>query len=350
MNYIGSKLRLIPFIEESILSIVDEKCDVFCDLFAGTGIVGANFKRLGYRIISNDLQYYSYVLNKQLIDNNEELEFCELEKELSELKNISKPERKIFICRYLSTLEGYKGFIYKNYSPSETSERMYLTSSNAQKCDAIRKKIEKWKNLNLINNNEYYFLLASLIRSVDKHANVLSVYGAYLKYFKNIALKDLIIEPCDLIRNYKMNEVYNEDANQLIKKIHSDILYLDPPYNTRQYSTNYHLLETIAKYDKPKIYGKTGLREYQDQKSLYCLKTFAKEALEDLIKNANTKYIFMSYSNEGIMSNYDIKNILANKGEYGCVEIKHSRYKSDSTREYKANYTTEYLHYCKCNT
>ena len=138
MNYIGSKLRLIPFIEESILSIVDEKCDVFCDLFAGTGIVGANFKRLGYRIISNDLQYYSYVLNKQLIDNNEELEFCELEKELSELKNISKPERKIFICRYLSTLEGYKGFIYKNYSPSETSERMYLTSSNAQKCDAIR--------------------------------------------------------------------------------------------------------------------------------------------------------------------------------------------------------------------
>ncbi|MCG3669081.1 DNA adenine methylase [Aliarcobacter butzleri] len=349
MNYIGSKIKLLPFIEKSILSVIDKDCKVFCDLFAGTGTVGSHFKKLGYKIISNDLQYYSYVLNKQLIDNHKELEFCKLEEELPELRKISKFERKIFVCKYLSNLKEFKGFIYKNYSPSKTSERMYLTSRNAQKCDAIRKQIENWKNLDLINYNEYYFLLASLIKSVDKHANVLSVYGAYLKYFKNIALKNLIIEPCELIKNDKSHKVYNQDANKLIRTISSDILYLDPPYNSRQYATNYHLLETIAKYDNPKIHGKTGLREYKEQKSLYCLKTFATETLKDLIKNANTKYIFLSYSNEGIISKDDIKNILENKGEYGCFEIKHNRYKSDSNRTYKANHTIEYLHYCKCN-
>lgn len=350
MNYIGSKIKLLPFIEESIKKVIkNNKCNTFCDIFAGTGTVGAHFKKQGYKIIANDLQYYSYVLNKQIIGNHLEFEFEGLLSIIPKLKESKKEDKKNIVCEYLTAISSKKGFIFENYSPNEKSERMYLTPENAQKCDAIRTRIEYWKQRNLINDNEYFFLIASLIKTVDNLANVLSVYGAYLKYFKKVALKKLELKPYDLIINDKEHEIYNEDANLLIKDIESDILYIDPPYNERQYATNYHLLETIAKYDKPLIYGKTGLRPYKYQKSKYCSKEFAKKSFEELIKNAKAKFIFVSYNNEGIISKEEIERILTNKGEYGCFEQKYTRYKSDSKREYKAKYTIEYLHYCKCS-
>ncbi len=349
MNYIGSKIKLLPFIEESIKRVIkDDECNVFCDLFAGTGTVGSHFKKQGYKVIANDLQYYSYVLNRQIISNHLELKFENLFDRVKSLKNSEVQDRKYIVCDYLDNLKEKEGFIFENYSPNENSERMYLTNSNAKRCDAIRTRIEYWKSRKLINENEYFFLIASLIKTVDNHANVLSVYGAYLKSFKRRALNDFILKPYELIINDHEHEVYNEDANELVKKIESDILYLDPPYNERHYSTNYHLLETIALYDKPKIYGKTGLRPYEHQKSPYCSVEKATKAFEELIENANTKYIFLSYNNEGIISQSKIKEILESKGKYGCFETKYSRYKSDSSRSYKAKYTIEYLHYCKC--
>src|SRR3989339_261222 len=88
MNYIGSKLSLLKFLEESINKVVDKNCDTFCDLFAGTGIVGRYFKTKGYKIIANDIQYYSYVLNRHYIGNHKELSFSKLVKEIFELENI----------------------------------------------------------------------------------------------------------------------------------------------------------------------------------------------------------------------------------------------------------------------
>jgi len=349
MNYIGSKIKLLPFIEKSILSIVDKESKVFCDLFAGTGVVGAHFKEQGYKVVSNDIQYYAYVLNKQLIENHKEFEFSSLTNEIKELRNSVIEDRKSIVCEYLTNLKGKKSFLYYNYSPSIKSERMYFTNDNAMKGDASRSQIEKWYQAKNITKKEYYFLIASLIKSMDKYANVLSVYGAYLKHFKKRAQKKLIIEPHRLIINEQSHKVYNRDANELIHEISSDILYLDPPYNSRQYASNYHVLETIAKYDKPKLYGKTGLREYKKQRSLYCLKEYATKSLENLVQNANTKYIFLSYSNEGIIPIDEIKRILKEKGTYGFFKTKHSRYKSDSKREYTSNFTIEYLHYCICN-
>src|SRR3989339_1555901 len=110
MNYIGSKLSLLEFLEESINKVVGKNCDTFCDLFAGTGIVGRYFKRKGYKIIANDVQYYSYVLNRHYIGNHKELNFSKLTKNISELKNIEIKKRKIFVCDYLSSLAGVKGF------------------------------------------------------------------------------------------------------------------------------------------------------------------------------------------------------------------------------------------------
>ena len=252
-------------------------------------------------------------------------------------------------------MKGVKGFIYKNYclggTKNKKEERQYFSDENGMRCDSIRQKIEKWKKGKLISDDEYYFLIASLIESIDKYANTATVYGAFLKKLKKTAQNSLILKPAELIINDQEHQVFNEDINELASKIKGDILYLDPPYNHRQYATNYHMLETIAKYDNPKIHGKTGLREYQNQKSLYCSRTQTKKAFNDLILKAKAKYIFLSYNNEGLMTLSDIKEIMSLRGKYGHFTKEYNRFKADKSknRNFTANKTVEYLHYVVCN-
>jgi adenine-specific DNA-methyltransferase len=184
-----------------------------------------------------------------------------------------------------------------------------------------------------------------------RSANTASVYGAFLKKLKKTAQNSLILKPAELIINDQEHQVFNEDINEVSKKVKGDILYLDPPYNHRQYATNYHLLETIAKYDEPEIYGKTGLRDYKNEKSLYCSRVKVKEAFKDLILKAKTKYIFLSYNNEGLMTLDDIKEIMSLRGNYSYFTKEYGRFKADKSknRNYKANKTIEYLHYVVCN-
>ncbi|HRH27121.1 MAG TPA: DNA adenine methylase [Parcubacteria group bacterium] len=355
MNYIGSKLSLLDFIEDSINKVVDRKAKTFSDLFAGTGAVGTHFKKLGYKVISNDIQYYSFVLNKHYIGNHKNLKFEKLVKTLPELNGIKIGDRENYVCNYLSNLRGVRGFIYKNYCLGGTKKkkypRQYFSDSNGMKCDAIRLEIEKWRKNELINENEFYFLLTSLLETIDKRANTASVYGAFLKQLKKTAQKSFVLFPAELVVNHQDHEVFNLDVNKLINKIKGDILYLDPPYNQRQYSTNYHVLETIARYDYPKVYGVTGLRNYQDQKSFYCSSGEVKKAFEDLILNANYKYIFLSYNNEGLMSHDDIKEIMSKRGKYGYFKKEYGRFKADSDRNrvYSNKKTFEYLHYVICD-
>jgi adenine-specific DNA-methyltransferase len=182
------------------------------------------------------------------------------------------------------------------------------------KIDTMRMQIAKWHLDNKINDNVYYFLLASLLESADKVANTASVYGAYLKHLKKSAQKSLSLKPAVFELNDNDHQVFNEDSNQLIKRIEGDILYLDPPYNQRQYGSNYHLLNTIAKYDTFVPKGVTGLREYN--RSNYCKKAKVVQSFEDLIKNAKFKYIFLSYNNEGLMSSEVIRSIMQKYGRY----------------------------------
>ena len=328
MNYIGSKYSLLDFLDSCISDVVGEKANerIFADLFAGTGIVGSTFKTKGYNIISNDIQYYSYVLNKHLIGNMPPITAEQLS--------------------YLNSLKGTEGFVFKNYCAGSGSGRNYFTDENGKKCDSIRIELERLKKDGDINENQYYYLLASLINSIDKYANTASVYGAFLKEIKKSAQKEFKLELLPIIDGNRHNEVYNEDINKLIHKINGDILYLDPPYNARQYCTNYHVLETIARYDDPQLHGKSGLREYQYQKSKYCSTRTVKEEFDDLIHNANFQYIFLSYNNEGLMSFETIKEIMERYGEYTVFSTNYKRFKADKeeNRKHKANKTTEYLH------
>lgn len=327
MNYIGSKYKLSDFISSSVKSIVgDDLSDkIFCDLFAGTGIVGRNFKKEVKKVISNDMEFYSYVLNKNYIENHEFL------------------DNEIYI-KELNETNGEEGFIFNEYSENGKANRLYFSEHNGKKIDAIRTKIEFWKTEKKISSALYYFLLASLIESADKVANTASVYGAFLKKIKKTAQKELILEPAIFEINSHSHEVYNEDSNLLIKKIEGDILYLDPPYNAREYGANYHLLNTIAKYDNFTPKGKTGLRVYS--KSAFCKKKEVEKSFDDLIKNANFKYIFLSYNNEGIMSSETIKKILSNYGKYDLLTTEYQRFRADKkeNRNHKASSTTEYLH------
>lgn len=352
MNYIGSKLSLLSFLEKSIKQIVPVQSElVFCDLFAGTGAVGTHFKKLGYKVIANDIQYFSYVLNRHYIGNHTPLTFEGLTSEITELNDADIADRTVLVCSYLEGLEGISGFVHQNYCPNDGAgeQRMYFTPENGKKCDAIREQLETWKESGSINEDEYYYLLATLLEAMDKHANTASVYGAFLKKFKKSALKPLTLRPLSLFESVAEHEVYNEDVNQLITTITPDILYLDPPYNTRQYSANYHVLETIAKNDKPEVKGKTGLRDWSDQKSDYSSRSKVKAAFADLIKNTKASYIFLSYNNEGLMSLDDIKDIMGSRGEYGFFTQDYNRFKADSNREYLASRTTEYLHYVVCD-
>lgn len=129
-------------------------------------------------------------------------------------------------------------------------------------------------------------------------ANTASVYGAFLKKLKKTALKPIDLKPAHLFVNDHDHDVYNSDINTVITETEHEVVYLDPPYNHRQYSGNYHILETIAKYDNPKIKGKTGMRDCSGQKSSYCSRQEVKNSFMDLISNIKAKYVFLSYNDE----------------------------------------------------
>jgi len=329
MNYIGSKFKLSSWVNEEVKKVVgnDLSNKVFCDIFAGTGIIGRTFKKEVKQVISNDLEHYSFVLNKNYIENHEEIQ--DKEKYIEELNNLPLID---------------DGFIYQNYCMGSGSERQYFSDENGKKIDTIRTKIKEWQDNDKISSNLYYFLLASLLESADKVANTASVYGAFLKHLKSSAAKELILRSADFMKNDNTHQVFNKDSNELIKEISGDILYLDPPYNQRQYSSNYHILNTITQYDNFIPKGKTGLREYT--RSNYCKKNEVHNSFEDLIKNADFKYIFLSYNNEGLMSEDDVKNIMLKYGEYKLVTKEYQRFKADKTenRNHKADKTFEYLH------
>jgi adenine-specific DNA-methyltransferase len=336
MRYIGNKENLL----EKIYYVMQSKSikgDSFFDFFSGTTSVGRFFKKLDYQIYSSDLMYFSYVLQRAYISNNRQLTFEKI------LKEINFKTTSLFltplqiVVEYLNQIEIVEGFICNNYTPSGTSEleipRMYFSDQNGKIIDSIRQKIQFWKTENLLTENEYYVLLACLIETVPFYANISGVYAAFHKKWDPRAVKKLILRPIELIVNNKENFAYNENSTELLKLIKADIFYLDPPYNQRQYAPNYHLLETIAKYDNPTIKGVSGLRNYQNQKSKFCNATTAIEELNIIAKEGKFKTLILSYNTEGIMKQENIISSLEKYGKVELVEFDYLRFKSNNNGE-----------------
>jgi adenine-specific DNA-methyltransferase len=323
MRFIGSKVLLL----EKIDAVIQENvvhAETFCDIFSGTAAVARHFKNK-YKIISNDILYFSYVLQMATLFNNQKPKFDGIF-----TKYGKSPFSYFASFKPNVSFSNAPLFIYENYSPNLFSNRQYFTNENALRIDFVRQTLENWYEKNLLTKGEYFFLLACLIESVPFVSNIAGTYGAFLKHWDKRAYKTLELVELEIKNNNRINECFNIDSNQLIKKIKGDILYIDPPYNRRQYAPNYHILETIARYDSPILKGKTGLRPYRDIYSKYCLKKSVLSEFADLIKNAQFNNIIVSYSNEGIMSPSSISDILLTYGipnTFKLYEFPYRRYK-----------------------
>ena len=345
MRFIGSKTNLLKNIDMVISENTTGNENVFCDIFSGTGAVARYFKSR-YEIHSNDVLHFSYVIQKATIENNTKPSFSKLRK-----IGIGDPfkfleETQIQIVNYND--DNY--FITKNYTPHDDCERMYVSNKNAARIDFIRNTIEAWKKENLLTEYEYYYLLAGLLEGVPSVSNITGTYGAYLKHWDKRTFKDLEMARLDVIDNKRNNKSYNKDANKLIEELKGDILYLDPPYNSRQYAPNYHLLETISRYDYPEIHGVTGMRPYEDLKSPFCIKSEVSDAFDDLISKAKFSNIVMSYSTDGLMTWDEIERILKKHGieeTYKMYSIPYRQYMSKKTKQTECLY--EYIFYIKKN-
>lgn len=323
-RFLGNKYKLLGFIKD----IVNEKCNnfsVFCDIFAGTGVVGEKFNERDIKVIANDFLVSNYIPLKVFLG--------------TDIADFQKIEKKIDL---LNNLEGYED----NYF-SEHFGNTYFTLENARKIGVIREKIDEITN----DQHEKLVLIASLLYAVDKVANTVGHYDAYRKELDTIQPLRLLV-PDFKPENNVNNEIYKEDANQLIRRISCDVLYIDPPYNSRQYSDTYHLLENLAIWKKPLVYGKAKKMDRSHIKSNYCLQS-ALKTFTDLISNANCKHILLSYNNTGEakdersnarISDEQIINILKSRGE---VDIFERDYKAFTTGKSDTVGHTERVFYCK---
>jgi adenine-specific DNA-methyltransferase len=346
VNYIGSKHTLLPFLDRVYRRVSDGSERVFCDLFAGTGVVGRFFKRRGLKVIANDLQYYAYVLNKAYIEINRTPRFTRLRGEYrEEIRGGRAPDGGAAgaVLSFINDLPRRRGFISRHYGPD--GNRLYYSRENAEKADSIRQSIESWRARGIISEREYFYILCSLLEAIDQVANTASVYGAFLKKFKDTARRPLALKPLELSNHAAGCKAFNKNANELIEEVECDILYLDPPYNHRQYGANYHVLETIAAYDRPALSGITGMRSYQ--RSEYCRQKTARDALEHLVRAARAKHILLSYNDEGLLSMRDVVGILSHRGNPKTFRVAYNRFKADNGREYKRDSTVEYVHYVR---
>lgn len=272
-RYVGSKSKLCEWIDDK-LDAECRKCSSLFDVFAGTGVVTQSL--LG--------KYSLFYINDFLFSNEIIYKGFFLDLPYSERKLVKIKSSYNTLCAD----EVSDNYVSRNYGDR------YFSTLDAKIIGFIREDIENKRKSGKINEKEFYILLSSLLYSLDRVANTVGHYDAYIKDngIKNVFSFDLIA-PYDVTG--KDIRIYREDSNSLAKTINCDIAFLDPPYNSRQYSRFYHVLETIAKWDKPELYG-VAMKPKEENMSDYC-KVRASKAFDDLVSNLHTKYIVVTYNN-----------------------------------------------------
>ena len=315
-RYTGSKYKLIEWIKKRVLHDC-KRCNSFIDIFAGTGIVTAEMLENYEVFVLNDILYSNEVIYRAFFG-------CEKfsQKKLNSIKNeYANLDAKTIKGNYVSKYFGNK----------------YFSKNDAKLIGYIRDDVEKKYISKSINEKEYYILLTSLLYSFDKISNTVGHYDAYRK---NTKINDIF--SFDLIEPYnckgKKIHIYRDDANSLARKIKGDICFIDPPYSSRQYSRFYHVLETIIKWDKPKLSG-AAMKPKEENMSEYC-KASAPVVFSDLIDNLDVKYIVVTYNNTydskssssiNKITLDEIVNILNSKGKTTIYEHNHKPFNAGKT-------------------
>jgi len=327
-RYLGNKYKLLDFIKTTI----ETECsgiNTVADIFAGTGAVASAF--LDKKIISNDMLYFNYL--------------CHIAWFSSESYSFDK---------LLNMIEKYNAqSIAKDNYVSEHFANTYFSLADCRKIGYIREDIEAKYKEKKLNFRERAILLTSLMYAMDKIANTCGHYDAYRQNVKFDRTLELSM-PLASTTNDENNQCFNEDANELVKCIEADLVYIDPPYNSRQYCDAYHLLENIARWEKPEVHGTARKMDRTALKSDYCTGS-APVAFERLIQNIKAKYILISYNNmaekgnarsNAKISDKDIMRILSAKGK---VKVFSKSYKTFSTGKSDIKENEERLFLCKCH-
>ena len=331
LNYIGSKFQLLDWVESAIKdktgwnSLESKRIG---DLFAGTGVVSYHFRTKGAITLTNDAEIYSSIISEAFATSI----YSAYSREF-----IAKINLEIGLEMHYSTV----GYIQTNYSPHPPCERMFFTIENAKRIDYIRGQIEALRPT--ICKSTYTFLLASLLLSADAVSNVPAVYGCYLKNFKAKALKPLILKPNHELSDAPVagSKTYSSDvlAPALLSDVCADAVYLDPPYNERQYSKNYFPLNMIAKTPAEQqaalqLKGKTGIPQ-DCFMSPFCKKDKVTDAFTKLIGSLKTEWVFISYNSESLIGKDAMLTLLRGFGEASVIEREYKRFKSFEYNEDK---------------
>lgn len=379
MRLIGNKTKLLGTIE-GFLADKGVTSGTFLDVFAGTASVGRHFRRQGFEVRSNDLlvgsatrqhtyialgRYPSLTKVRALQPVRRFLRSPAGRRALSERGPIPHGATGLYeVVAYLNSQHpDVVGLFARQYSEGGPGERLFFSAENGRRIDAVHGLLMEWRRAGTINESEHLLLLTSLLEAVDRVANISGTYGAFLKKLQTSARERLALRPPVLDTKGPAGKVFNEDANSLVKRLPTDVLYLDPPYNGRQYAKNYHVIEVLAELHRielsgqdlaayeGEIYGKGGLRPFTERQSSYCRKRKSKgkpdcaQAFYDLVTNAKAEHIVVSYSEEGILSREQIGEALAAAAgqssydyETGHLEIGYKRFRSDAdtkSRTYK---------------
>lgn len=314
-RYTGSKYKLMPWIKELILANCEQHESLF-DVFGGTGVVTSELLDITKINYINDFLYSNEIFYKAFF--------------LQEDFDSSKLNEYEIIFNQLNAEELQENYVSINYG------NKYFRYNDAKIIGYIRQYIEEELLANKINEKEYCILLASLLYSFDRCANTVGHYEAYIKgkEIRNVFSFELV-EP---IQTKNIINIYREDSNLLAKKIEADIAFIDPPYNSRQYSRFYHVLETIVKWEKPTLHG-VAMKPPEENMSNYC-RNSAPQVFAELIEDLRVKYIVVTYNNtydskstssRNKITLEEIKEILERKGETRIFEKDYHRFNAGKT-------------------
>ncbi len=340
MRYIGNKTKLLAFIRGTLRrrGVAPGRA---VDPFTGTASVARELKRLGYAVMASDVMEYGRVFAEAYV--------------VAHPPNGHPSELPGRIAA-LNRLEPEDGFFRANFSPHGPGERgrMYFTPENAGRIEAIRGRLDLWRSEGQIDRGQFYALLASLIEAADRVANTAGVYAAYMKRWQPNALKTLRLRAPRPVGGPDAAARCADAVSAVEEAGPFDLLYLDPPYNERQYPAYYHVPELIARGwcdDPPDLRGKTGLLPDEDQRSDWCRRGRAADALRTVLKAADCAHVVMSYNSEGLISPAEIRSALRDWGRAGTYRRyrrRYKRYRSDADgkgRNYSGDEVVEYL-YC----
>ena len=243
------------------------------------------------------------------------------------------------------------------FTSSFAGERMYFTPENGQRIDAVRGALHRWHAAGLIGDDTFYLLLAALIEGADRVANTAGVYAAYIKRWQPNALRPLRLNPLHPMKGVRGSSAHKADAAETARTLGSiDLLYVDPPYNTRQYPGYYHVPELIARGwsdTVPHLRGKTGLLPADGQRSAWCSARHVRQALRELLDATGARHVLVSYNSEGLLPEKVLKDTLREvsvDGRVACFRKTYRRYRADSDRDgrrYRADGLRELLVYAR---